>query len=82
MFKLVAAAAAGYLFGTKAGRQRFEQIRSNLSRNPSVKGAVSRVQDTITSFLDRKTKAIEEPTRPDMAYLDDADGGPSALRPQ
>jgi hypothetical protein len=79
MIGLVAAAAAGYVLGTKAGRARFEQIRqagSKLAKNPSVQGAVSRVEDTISSFLGRKTKSADQTTRPDMAYFD-ADGGPN-----
>ncbi|MGH3357676.1 MAG: hypothetical protein ACRDO7_02655 [Nocardioidaceae bacterium] len=47
---LIAAAGAGYVLGTKAGRQRYEQIKSvaNKTRtSPAVRGAASQAQSVV-----------------------------------
>jgi hypothetical protein len=53
---LLAAAAAGYVLGTRAGRERYEQIRSGARKvagNPKIQAVSSRAQeavkDTVTS---------------------------------
>ncbi len=55
---LLAAAAVGYVLGTRAGRERYEQIRSGARKvagNPRVQAASSRAQeavkDTVTSAV-------------------------------
>ena len=55
---LLAAAAVGYVLGTRAGRQRYEQIRSGARKvagNPRVQAASSRAQeavkDTVTAAV-------------------------------
>jgi hypothetical protein len=45
---LLAAAAAGYVLGSRAGRERYEQIRSGarrVSQNPRVQKVAHRAQD-------------------------------------
>jgi len=45
---LLAAVAVGYVLGSKAGRERYEQIRSGAKKvadNPRVQAATSKAQD-------------------------------------
>lgn len=47
---LVAAAGAGYVLGSKAGRERYEQIRSvagKTTSSPAVRKAASQVQSVV-----------------------------------
>lgn len=49
-FTMLAAGAAGYVLGAKAGRTRYEQIRGaaqKVSRNPKVREAARHAQDTV-----------------------------------
>ncbi|WP_205475226.1 hypothetical protein [Nocardioides sp. SYSU D00038] len=49
---LLAAAAAGYVLGARAGRERYEQIRSGaqkVARNPTVQSATSKAQDAVAT---------------------------------
>jgi len=51
-FSLLAAAGAGYVLGARAGRERYEQIRTQaqrLARNPRVQDAAHRAQDTVVT---------------------------------
>ena len=46
---LLAAAAAGYVLGSRAGRERYEQIKSGarrVSQNPKVQSVAHKAQDT------------------------------------
>jgi hypothetical protein len=48
---LLAAAAAGYILGTRAGRERYEQIKSGarkVSQNPKVQEVAHKAQDAAT----------------------------------
>jgi hypothetical protein len=48
---LLAAAAVGYVLGTRAGRDRYEQIKSGarrVSQNPKVQSVAHKAQDTAT----------------------------------
>jgi hypothetical protein len=48
---LLAAFGAGYVLGSRAGRERYEQIRSSarrLSQNPKVQSAAHKAQDAAT----------------------------------
>jgi hypothetical protein len=48
---LLAAGAAGYVLGARAGRERYEQIASTartVMRNPKVQAAKQQAQDTLT----------------------------------
>lgn len=47
---LVTGAALGYVLGTKAGRQRYEQIKSNVAslwQDPRVQSKVSEAQEAM-----------------------------------
>lgn len=47
---LVAAAAAGYVFGTRAGRERYEQIKTRATKvweNPRVQKTVNDAEDMV-----------------------------------
>lgn len=58
MFKklaLLAAAGGGYVLGAKAGRERYEQIRSGAQRiagNPKVQEATQKAQDQAAHAAD------------------------------
>jgi uncharacterized membrane protein YebE (DUF533 family) len=57
MIKMFLGAAAGYVLGTKAGRERYEQIRkmsSKAAENPTVKRAVGTVQSKLPPALQGK----------------------------
>ncbi len=48
---LLAAAAVGYVLGTRAGRERYEQIKSGARRvrqNPQVQSVAHKAQDAAT----------------------------------
>jgi hypothetical protein len=48
---LLAAAAVGYVLGTRAGRERYEQIKSGarkMSQNPKVQEVAHKAQDVAT----------------------------------
>jgi hypothetical protein len=48
---LLAAAAVGYVLGTRAGRERYEQIKSGarrMSQNPKVQEVAHKAQDAAT----------------------------------
>lgn len=66
---LLAAAAFGYVLGTRAGRERYEQIRSGarkVARNPRVQAASSRAQeavkDTVTSAVSTAVSTASDKT--------------------
>jgi hypothetical protein len=49
---LLAAAAVGYVLGSKAGRGRYEQIRSGahkIAENPKVQAATSKAQEAVAT---------------------------------
>jgi hypothetical protein len=49
---LLAAAAAGYVLGARAGRERYEQIKTGaqkLARDPRVQSASHKAQDAVAS---------------------------------
>lgn len=49
---LLAAAAVGYVLGTRAGRERYEQIRKGarkIAGDPRVQAATQKAQDTVAS---------------------------------
>jgi hypothetical protein len=48
---LVIGFAAGYVLGSRAGRERYEQIKAGASRfagNPTVQSAASKAQESVT----------------------------------
>jgi hypothetical protein len=65
MIGFVFGAAAGYVLGTKAGQERYEQIRkmsSQVAANPSVKRAVATVQGKLPPALQGKKPQHATPT--------------------
>lgn len=47
---ILAVGAVGYVLGTRAGRERYEQIKQRATKawkSPTVQGAVSDVEDTV-----------------------------------
>jgi hypothetical protein len=79
MIGLILAAAAGYVFGTKAGRERYEQIRkasAKVAEHPSVKRAVGTVLGKVSSALPGKKKQDTTPAPLNLGD-DPNDGGPS-----
>ncbi|ABL80457.1 MULTISPECIES: hypothetical protein [unclassified Nocardioides] len=47
---LLAGVAVGYVLGTRAGRERYEQIKAGanrLAQNPKVQAAAGKAQDTV-----------------------------------
>lgn len=64
---LLAGAAAGYVLGTRAGRERYEQIKQRVGAlwgDPHVQRAVSRVEDgvkdTASDVQDRLSGAVKD----------------------
>jgi hypothetical protein len=73
MFRLVLGLIAGYVFGAKAGRGRYEQIMrlaSTATHNPAVQGAAGFVAAKATRLLPGRN---HEARRPDPAYFPDDD---------
>ncbi len=69
MIRLVVGFVAGYVLGSKAGRERYEQIirlSSKAADHPAVQGAAGFVRAKISGIFSSSKKS----TRPDMAYLD------------
>ncbi len=57
---VLAAAAAGYVLGTRAGRQRYDQIRAGASKvahDPRVRNATGQVQDLVSSKVKETVSA-------------------------
>jgi hypothetical protein len=66
---LLAAAAVGYVLGSKAGRQRYEQIRAGAKKvasNPRVQDATTKAQeavkDTVTSAASSAADKVRRET--------------------
>jgi hypothetical protein len=58
-----AGAAIGYILGTKAGRQRYEQISGaarQVAAQPTVKQALNEVQTQATRMYDAAKTAVNE----------------------
>ena len=53
----------GYVLGSRAGRERFEQIRSGarkVASNPTVQSAASKAQETVASQAPVVADAVKE----------------------
>lgn len=66
---IVAGAAAGYVLGTRAGRERYEQIKARateLWRDPHVQRTVDRIEDTVkdtaSEVQGKVTDAVKDAT--------------------
>jgi hypothetical protein len=60
---LIAGIAVGYVLGTKAGRQRYEQFRSSarkVAQNPTVQAAAGKAQETMTHQATVAAEAVKE----------------------
>jgi hypothetical protein len=60
---LVVGFAAGYVLGTRAGRERYEQISSGARRfmgNPTVQSAASKAQETVATQAPVVADAVKE----------------------
>jgi hypothetical protein len=63
---LLAAAAAGYVLGTKAGRERYEQIAAGARRvagNPKVQDATARAQETVKEAVSSAASTAADKAR-------------------
>ncbi|MER7488425.1 YtxH domain-containing protein [Streptomyces sp. NPDC126497] len=57
----VAGAALGYVLGTKAGRERYEQLRRSaqqLTRNPAVRNTAESAAQQSREFADKAYQAV------------------------
>lgn len=62
MIQFVAGAAAGYVFGTKAGRKRYHQIKQGakaVANSPLTKQVVTSTRRTIANRLDPEPRMKE-----------------------
>ncbi|MGD7002846.1 hypothetical protein [Corynebacterium halotolerans] len=62
MIQFVIGAAAGYVFGTKAGRKRFEQIKKGYEtavNSPVTKSAVNATRKALADRLDPQPRMKE-----------------------
>jgi hypothetical protein len=64
--KLAVALGAGYVLGTRAGRERYEQIAEQarkLSNRPEVQNATGKVRERVTTGVERVTSRTGGPTQ-------------------
>ena len=62
MIQFVVGAAAGYVFGTKAGRKRYHQIKDGYERlvnSPAAKSVVNGARKSIANRLDPEPRLKE-----------------------
>lgn len=75
-FALVAAAAAGYVLGTRAGRERYEQIKARATQlweNPRVQKTVNDAEDMVKNNAgDVGGKAAQTASHAASAVVDKA----------
>lgn len=60
---LLVGIAIGYVLGSRAGRERFEQIRSGakkVANNPTVQSAASKAQETVAAQAPTVAEAVKE----------------------
>jgi hypothetical protein len=63
---ILAAAGVGYVLGTKAGRERYEQIRSGarkVASNPRVQAATSKAQEAAKDAVSTATSTAADKVR-------------------
>ncbi|KQB86850.1 hypothetical protein [Corynebacterium lowii] len=78
MIQLVIGAAAGYVFGTKAGRKRYEQIKKGYQaavNSPVTQNAVKAGRKALADRLD------PQPRMKEVKNLRKDDSGPTVLEP-
>lgn len=62
MIQFVIGAAAGYVFGTKAGRERFDQIKKGYQatvNSPVVKAAIDNTRKVVAEKIDPQPRMKE-----------------------
>lgn len=62
-FGFLAGAAVGYVLGTRAGRQQFEQIKERAQQvweNPKVQENIHKAQSQATDFVKEKAPELKE----------------------
>jgi hypothetical protein len=60
---LLIGVGVGYVLGTRAGRERYEQIRGGvkkLASNPTVQSAAGKAQDTVTTQASAAASAVSD----------------------
>jgi hypothetical protein len=60
---LLAGLGVGYVLGARAGRERYEQIRSRAKRiasNPTVQSAAGKAQETVTTQATAAASAVAD----------------------
>ena len=88
MMQFIVGAAAGYVFGTKAGRRRFEQIKRGYQtavNSPATKAALNATRKAIADRLDpnprmREVKDLSD--NPRRRGDDEPETGPVVLEPE
>jgi hypothetical protein len=71
---LLAAAAAGYVLGARAGRQRYEQLKAGaqrVSRNPRVQSVAHKAQDAAAQQASAVAEAAKDLTKQGVAAATD-----------
>ena len=62
---LLVGLGVGYVLGTKAGRERYEELKASWDQfmgNPSVQSVVSKGKEVVETGKDRGLKAVEKAT--------------------
>ena len=63
MIRLLVGAAIGYVLGSRAGRERYEQISNGARKfmgNPTVKSAASKAQETVVAQAPVVADAVKD----------------------
>ncbi len=77
---LLAAGAAGYVLGARAGRERYEQIASttrSVMRNPKVQSATQQAQDTLSQQASVAGSAVADKAKEAASKVRSNDDGSS-----
>ena len=62
---LLVGLGVGYVLGTKAGRERYDELKSSWDQfmgNPSVQSVVTKSKEVVETGKDRGLKAVEKAT--------------------
>jgi hypothetical protein len=81
---LIAGIAVGYVLGTKAGRQRYEQIRagaSKVAQNPTVQAAAGKAQEAVTHQASVAADAVKDTVSSAAATAADKIRHESSIQP-
>ncbi len=81
---LVIGFAAGYVLGTRAGRERYEQIAEGARKfmgNPTVQSAASRAQETVATQAPVVAEAVKDKATSAASAVADKVGGDHGSAP-